>query len=88
MKKQRNLREEEKQLEKALKTSQTVKDQLWTVGHIQEIIEEKTGIPVTKLQADEQAKMKALEKILVEKSLGKKKPLKKLQKPSVVAVQV
>ncbi len=41
-----------------------------TVADIQEIIERKTGIPVTKLQSDEQAKMKNLAAHLEEKVIG------------------
>ncbi len=52
------LREEEKNLEKALNTSGSAERPVVDIGHIQEIIEKKTGIPVGKLHEDEHLKMK------------------------------
>src|SRR5690625_1103315 len=58
-----NLRYQEiqlqKQLDKAKNNKETI-DVNVSVADIEQIVEEKTGIPVTKLQADEQAKMKNL----------------------------
>ena len=57
----------EKQLEKAEDDEQTVEVD---VSDIQLIVEERTGIPVTKLQADEQQKMRDLEGNLGSKVIG------------------
>ncbi|MBT2660426.1 ATP-dependent Clp protease ATP-binding subunit [Bacillus sp. ISL-45] len=54
------LRDEESRLEKALNENGNTARPLVTVHHIQEIIEKKTGIPVGKLQEDEQVRMKNL----------------------------
>lgn len=48
--------------------------------HIQEIIEQKTGIPVGKLQADEQTKMKELEAKLHERVIGQEAAVQKVAK--------
>ena len=85
-----NLRHEEiqlrKQLEEAKQNGEAENVEV-SVADIELIVEEKTGIPVTKLQAAEQAKMKGIGKILAKKSLVKKKRSIKLQKQSVVAVR-
>ncbi|MBA2872738.1 ATP-dependent Clp protease ATP-binding subunit ClpE [Anoxybacillus calidus] len=72
------LRAEELKLEKQLenKTEKAIVD----VADIQKIIEEKTGIPVGKLQASEQAKMKNLEENLAKKVIGQAEAVKKVAK--------
>jgi ATP-dependent Clp protease ATP-binding subunit ClpE len=74
------LRDEEAKLEKALNKASGMDRPLVEVSHIQEIIEEKTGIPVGKLQKDEQLKMKALEDNLNHKVIGQEKAVKKVAK--------
>lgn len=51
-----------------------------TVEDIQEIIERKTGIPVRKLQSDEQAKMKNLAAHLEEKVIGQSHAVRQVSK--------
>ena len=51
-----------------------------TVEDIEEIVEEKTGIPVTKLQAAEQAKMKDLAENLRKKVIGQEEAVDKIAK--------
>ncbi|TVT26657.1 AAA family ATPase [Salinicoccus cyprini] len=67
----------EKQLEKA-KDKQQILDV--DVSDIQLIVEEKTGIPVTKLQSDEQKKMRDLEGQLGEKVIGQAEAVGKVAK--------
>ena len=74
------LREEEKALEKALNTSESVERPVVDVGHIQEIIEKKTGIPVGKLHEDEHLKMKSLEQNLAAKVIGQDEAVEKVAK--------
>ncbi|WHY68525.1 ATP-dependent Clp protease ATP-binding subunit [Neobacillus sp. SuZ13] len=74
------LRDEEAKLEKALNTVSSMERPIVDVSHIQEIIEEKTGIPVGKLQQDEQLKMKSLEEKLKSKVIGQEKAAKKVAK--------
>ncbi|KAA9026057.1 ATP-dependent Clp protease ATP-binding subunit [Niallia endozanthoxylica] len=74
------LREEEKQLEKALNTSNEHERPIVDVQHIQEIIEKKTGIPVGKLQADEQVRMNELQKNLGAKVIGQVEAVDKVSK--------
>jgi ATP-dependent Clp protease ATP-binding subunit ClpE len=50
------------------------------VHHIQAIIEKKTGIPVGKLQQDDQEKMKHLEQNLAKKVIGQEEAVKKVAK--------
>lgn len=72
------LRDEETKLEEKLQgAEETVERPVVTVEHIQQVIEEKTGIPVGKLQEDEQQAMKHLEKNLAKKSLDKQKLFRK-----------
>ncbi|MGD6841791.1 AAA family ATPase [Bacillus infantis] len=73
------LREQEIKLEKAL-NNDSAKRPVVEVEHIQEIIERKTGIPVGKIQHDEQSKMKNLEKSLSEKVIGQDEAVKKVAK--------
>ncbi|MCX8047785.1 MAG: ATP-dependent Clp protease ATP-binding subunit, partial [Anoxybacillus gonensis] len=74
------LRTEELQLEKQLQQNGQAEQPVVDVMHIQQIIEEKTGIPVGKLQADEQAKMKHLEENLAKKVIGQEEAVKKIAK--------
>ena len=68
-----NLRYQEiqlqKQLEKANKNDQELRTEV-TVEDVEQLVEEKTGIPVTKLQKDEQEKMKNFAEHLREKVIG------------------
>ena len=59
MKKRQNFVMKKQNLKKHLNTSESAERPVVDVADIQEIIEEKTGIPVGKLHGDEQAKMKA-----------------------------
>ena len=74
------LREEEKSLEKALSTTSSTERPVVDVSHIQEIIEEKTGIPVGKLHEDEHMKMKSLEQNLAAKVIGQDEAVEKVAK--------
>ncbi|WP_226087260.1 ATP-dependent Clp protease ATP-binding subunit [Mesobacillus sp. S13] len=74
------LRDEENKLEKALKENGNTTRPLVTVQHIQEIIEKKTGIPVGKLQEDEQARMKNLVVNLNGKVIGQEEAVQKVAK--------
>ncbi|MFC3420387.1 AAA family ATPase [Salinicoccus hispanicus] len=67
----------EKQLEKAKDKEQTLDVE---VTDIQLIVEEKTGIPVTKLQSDEQKKMRDLEGQLGDKVIGQAEAVGKVSK--------
>ncbi|WP_163971017.1 ATP-dependent Clp protease ATP-binding subunit [Oceanobacillus halotolerans] len=76
-----NLRYQEIQLQKQLdKAKDEDKDIHVDVSDIQLIVEEKTGIPVTKLQADEQEKMKNIGKNLSEKVIGQQVAVDKVAK--------
>ncbi len=76
------LRDEEAVLERKL--TQTEKSEKFQpvveVDHIQAIIEKKTGIPVGKLQEDDQNKMKQLEEKLRNKVIGQAEAVKKVAK--------
>ncbi|WP_102262006.1 ATP-dependent Clp protease ATP-binding subunit [Mesobacillus jeotgali] len=74
------LRDEEAKLEKALNDNGTEVRPVVTVQHIQEIIEKKTGIPVGKLQEDEQARMKNLVANLNGKVIGQEEAVQKVAK--------
>lgn len=78
-----NLRFEEiglrKQLEQAKQNGDTPQVEV-TVADIELIVEEKTGIPVTKLQAAEQAKMKGFEGNLGKKVIGQEDAVAKIAK--------
>ena len=73
------LRDEEEKLEKALENG-TGEQPVVTVEHIQEIISEKTGIPVGKMQEDEAARMKNLHDALSEKVIGQAEAVEKVAK--------
>ncbi|MFC2949586.1 ATP-dependent Clp protease ATP-binding subunit [Virgibacillus sediminis] len=76
-----NLRYQEiqiqKQLEKAKDEEQVIDVD---ISDIQLIVEEKTGIPVTKLQTDEQEKMKNLAEQLSSKVIGQQEAVNKVAK--------
>ncbi|QQD83399.1 AAA family ATPase [Bacillus siamensis] len=74
------LRDEEAALEKQLAHETPAASSEIGAEHIQAIIEQKTGIPVGKLQADEQVKMKELEDRLHERVIGQEKAVKKVAK--------
>ncbi len=74
-----HLRKEEQELEKALNNPNTEKPVV-DVTLIQELIEKKTGIPVGKLQQDEQQKMKNLADNLEAKVIGQKAAVLKVAK--------
>ncbi|GMB08695.1 ATP-dependent Clp protease ATP-binding subunit [Thermolongibacillus altinsuensis] len=74
------LRTEELRLEKQLENKGEQQKPIVDVIHIQQIIEEKTGIPVGKLQADEQTKMKHLEENLAKKVIGQEEAVRKVAK--------
>ena len=74
------LRDEEAKLEKALNKENSSERPTVTVQHIQEMIEQKTNIPVGKLQQDEQLKMKQLEENLSKKVIGQEKAVQKVAK--------
>nr|WP_144922263.1 ATP-dependent Clp protease ATP-binding subunit [Paenibacillus bovis] len=74
------LRDEELQLEKELSADTTDKIIEVTIDHIHDIIESKTGIPVGKLQSQEQQKMKNLEENLAKKVIGQEEAVKKVAK--------
>ncbi|MED3655301.1 ATP-dependent Clp protease ATP-binding subunit [Heyndrickxia sporothermodurans] len=75
------LRDEEEKLEKTLNANdQTNHSAIVDVSLIQEIIEQKTGIPVGKLQEDEQQKMKNIEENLAKKVIGQEEAVKKIAK--------
>ncbi|MEH7480040.1 AAA family ATPase [Neobacillus drentensis] len=75
-----SLRDEETNLEKSLYLISSSERPIVDVWLIQEIIEQKTGIPVGKLQQDEQLKMKALEENLNQKVIGQEKAVNKVSK--------
>jgi ATP-dependent Clp protease ATP-binding subunit ClpE len=74
------LRDEEAKLEKAINENGNAERPVVTVKHIQEIIEKKTGIPVGKLQEDEQEKMKNLVASLNGKVIGQEDAVQKVAK--------
>ncbi|MFD1850462.1 ATP-dependent Clp protease ATP-binding subunit [Oceanobacillus bengalensis] len=76
-----NLRYQEIQLQKQLeKTTDNEKIVDVAISDIQLIIEEKTGIPVTKMQTDEQEKMKNLSIDLSKKVIGQDEAVNKVAK--------
>lgn len=74
------LREEEMKLEKTLNSNDKQERPVVNVQHIQQLIEKKTGIPVGKLQEDEQTKMKNLYKTLSHKVIGQEEAVEKVTK--------
>jgi ATP-dependent Clp protease ATP-binding subunit ClpE len=74
------LRDEEAKLEKQLNKASEIERPVVEVSHIQEIIEQKTGIPVGKLQNAEQKKMKHLEENMNRAVIGQEDAVKKVAK--------
>ncbi|MEC1615415.1 ATP-dependent protease ATP-binding subunit ClpE [Bacillus mojavensis] len=74
------LRDEEIALEKKLNSSSSHSAVTVEAEHIQDIVEQKTGIPVGKLQGDEQTKMKELEAKLHERVIGQEAAVQKVAK--------
>ncbi|WLR53695.1 AAA family ATPase [Mesobacillus subterraneus] len=74
------LRDEEAKLDKAISDNGNAVRPVVTVQHIHEIIEKKTGIPVGKLQEDEQARMKNLVVNLNGKVIGQEEAVQKVAK--------
>lgn len=75
-----NLRDEEAKLEQSLNEETSTNRLSIEIGHIHEILEKKTGIPVGKLQSDEQQKMKNLEANLAAKVIGQDEAVSKVAK--------
>lgn len=69
----------EKQLNKVKEATHDVKEEV-TIEDVQLIVEEKTGIPVTKLQSDAQAQMRDLATNLREKVIGQDKAVDHIAK--------
>ncbi|PWA08045.1 ATP-dependent Clp protease ATP-binding subunit [Pueribacillus theae] len=74
------LRTEELRLQEEMKKAGENNQEKVEVEDIQQILEEKTGIPVTKLQEDEQVKMKNLESNLADRVIGQKEAVEKVAK--------
>ncbi|MFA1710681.1 ATP-dependent Clp protease ATP-binding subunit [Peribacillus frigoritolerans] len=74
------LRDEEEKLEKTLQAGEDAIKPTVTVEDIQNIIEQKTGIPVGKLQEDEQERMVHLQAELMKKVIGQEEAVKKVSK--------
>ncbi|RZT24014.1 ATP-dependent Clp protease ATP-binding subunit [Fictibacillus sp. BK138] len=75
------LRQEELMLEEKLKTQEKNKNAaIVQVEDIQHIVEHKTGIPVRKLQNDEQSKMKELASKLSSQVIGQDEAVEKVAK--------
>ncbi|MBM7542124.1 ATP-dependent Clp protease ATP-binding subunit [Amphibacillus cookii] len=75
-----HLRHQELKLEKQLAQAEDTPSIDVAVEDIQTIIEEKTGVPVKKMQADEQTKMKNLKKQLAAKVIGQDHAVDKVAK--------
>ncbi|MEH6943541.1 ATP-dependent Clp protease ATP-binding subunit [Bacillus sp. JJ722] len=73
------LRDEEEKLEKSLENG-SGSTPVVTVDHIQEIIANKTGIPVGKMQDDEAKRMKNLQEDLNHKVIGQEEAVQKVAK--------
>ncbi|MEK3797233.1 ATP-dependent Clp protease ATP-binding subunit [Peribacillus sp. FSL H8-0477] len=74
------LRDEEEKLENILKDGTQAATPSVSVSDIQKIIEQKTGIPVGKLQEDEQKRMVHLQEELMKKVIGQEEAVKKVAK--------
>lgn len=74
------LRDEEEKLEKSLQSGVNVVKPNVSIEDIHRIIEQKTGIPVGKLQENEQEKMIHLQKDLMKKVIGQEEAVKKVAK--------
>ncbi|WP_057915890.1 ATP-dependent Clp protease ATP-binding subunit [Peribacillus muralis] len=74
------LRDEEEKLEKLLQSGSNSVKPIVTTENIQKIIEQKTGIPIGKLQEDEQEKMVHLQAQLMNKVIGQEEAVMKVAK--------
>ncbi len=74
------LRDEEAQLEKILNDDSSAPRMIVDVNHIEDIIAAKTGIPVGKLESDEQKKMQHLVDNLSSKVIGQEEAVQKVAK--------
>ncbi|KLL01043.1 Clp protease ClpX [Bacillus pumilus] len=74
------LRDEEETIEARLQNKTTDKEHIVTAEDIQAIVEQKTGIPVGKLQADEQTKMKEIDVRLKARVIGQEHAVDKVAK--------
>lgn len=74
------LRDEEEAIETRLQNKTTDKEHIVTAEDIQTIVEQKTGIPVGKLQADEQTKMKEIDVRLKARVIGQEHAVDKVAK--------
>lgn len=74
------LRDEEEAVEARLQNKTTDKEHIVTAEDIQAIVEQKTGIPVGKLQADEQTKMKEIDVRLKARVIGQEHAVDKVAK--------
>ncbi|WP_113929002.1 ATP-dependent Clp protease ATP-binding subunit [Bacillus sp. P14.5] len=74
------LRDEEIELEEALQSQDEKEHSVVNAELIQELIEKKTGIPVGKLQEDEQQKMKELQMHLSNQVIGQEEAVKTVSK--------
>lgn len=74
------LRDEEEKLETLLQSGSNSVKPIVTIENIQSIIEQKTGIPVGKLQEDEQEKMLHLQANLMNKVIGQEEAVRKVAK--------
>jgi len=78
-----NLRYQEIQLQKQLEHAEENKTEITTevsLEDVEQLVEEKTGIPVTKLQAEEQKQMKNLADNLRAKVIGQEEAVDKIAK--------
>src|SRR5699024_1562475 len=75
-----HLRHQELKLENQLKDIEDTPSTEVTIEDIQQIIEEKTGIPVQKMQADEQSKMRDLAEQLATQVIGQDHAVDKVAK--------
>lgn len=80
MKKRPKLRDEEEAIEARLQNKTNDKEHVVTAEDIQSIVEQKTGIPVGKLQADEQTKMKEIDVRLKARVIGQEHAVEKVAK--------
>ncbi|TYS28855.1 ATP-dependent Clp protease ATP-binding subunit [Bacillus pumilus] len=74
------LRDEEEAIEARLQSKANDKEHVVTAEDIQAIVEQKTGIPVSKLQADEQTKMKEIDVRLKARVIGQEHAVEKVAK--------
>ncbi|KPN13707.1 Clp protease ClpX [Bacillus australimaris] len=74
------IRDEEEAIEARLQNKTTDKEHVVTAEDIQAIVEQKTGIPVGKLQSDEQTKMKEIDVRLKARVIGQEHAVDKVAK--------